>query len=88
MKSSITGLDSSVSAALLIWASRSSVTSPVELELEALALPDVGDAVVAEACHRLGDGLSLRVEDLGFEHDVDDDASHPGQLLRTGRGMW
>ncbi len=35
----------------------------VDLELEALALPDGGDAVVAEPGQRLGDRLALRVEE-------------------------
>ena len=78
VKSSMTGLDSRVSAAPRIWASRSSVDLALDLELEPLALPDGGDAVEAEAGQRLRDGLALRVEDLGLEHDVDDDAGHPG----------
>ena len=54
VKVSITGLASSVSAASRIWASRSSVDLAVDLELEALALPDGGDAVEAEPGQRAG----------------------------------
>ena len=48
----------------------------VDLELEPLALADVGHAVEAEPGQRAEDGLALRVEDLGLGHDVDDDAGH------------
>ena len=70
----MTGLESRVSArrgsgpAVL-------VDLALDLELEALALTDIGDAVEAEAGQRLH-RLALRVEDLGLEHDVDDDAGH------------
>ena len=84
VKSSITGLASRVSARSRIWASRSSVTWPVDLELEALALTDIGDAVEAEPRQAPGDRLALRVEDLGLEHDVDDDACHPGHSCKVG----
>ena len=38
--------------------------------------PDGGDVTDAEPRQRVCDGLALRIEDLGLEHDVDDDASH------------
>ncbi len=72
VKSSITGLDSSVSA---IW--RTSLEHlvgqlAVDLELEPLALADVGDAGETEPGQGAEDGLALGVEDLGLGHDVDD----------------
>ena len=52
----------------------------VDREDEALALPDVGEVLEAEPRECPPDGLPLGVEDLGLEHDVDDDASHYGLL--------
>src|SRR5690606_1198224 len=54
------------------------VRRAVELELEPLALPYVGDAGEAEPGQRPGDRLALRVQDLGLQHDVHDDARHCG----------
>ena len=54
-----------------------------DLELEALALADVGDAAEAEAGQCTEHRLALRVEDLGLGHDVDDDSGH-GALLGEG----
>jgi len=62
-----------------------SVGGGVELELEALALADTGDVGVPEADERSLDGLTLRVEDLRLEHDVDDDARHGLLRLIEGR---
>ena len=73
VKSSITGLASSVSAIRRTSASRSSVGLAVDLELEPLALADVGDAVEAEPRQRAEHGLALGVEDLALGHHVDDD---------------
>ena len=42
-----------------------------ELELEILALPNVADAGVAHRVQRVGDGLTLRVEDRRFQGDED-----------------
>src|SRR4051794_25144681 len=52
----------------------------VEVELEVLALPDLGHPVEAETGQRPLDRLTLRVEDLRFEHHVDDDLGHDGSL--------
>ncbi|GAA0226829.1 hypothetical protein GCM10010492_26380 [Saccharothrix mutabilis subsp. mutabilis] len=41
-----------------------------------LALADTGDSVEPEAGQRVGHRLSLRVEDFGLRHDVDDDSGH------------
>ena len=48
----------------------------VDGQHEALALPHVGELVDPEPGQRPPDRLALGVEDLGLEHDVDDDASH------------
>ena len=87
VKFSITGLDSSVSAIWRTSASTSSVTSPSKLELEPLALADVGDPGEAEAGQRALHRLALRVEDLGLGHDVDDDSGHGRLLVRAGVGL-
>ena len=52
----------------------------VDLELEVLALADVGHAVDPQAPHRAGHGLALRVEDLGLRQDIDDHACHAVQV--------
>ena len=80
-KFSITGLESSVSAICRTCSSTSSVTSPDELELEPLALADVGHAGEAEPGQRAEDGLALRVEDLRLGHHVDDDLGHGSSLF-------
>ncbi|GGP80797.1 hypothetical protein GCM10010185_63380 [Saccharothrix coeruleofusca] len=49
-----------------------------------LALADAGDTGKAEAGQRVGHRLSLRVEDLGLRHDVDDDSGHD-RLLQGRR---
>ena len=76
MKSSITGLDSSFSAISCTSAQPLVGELAVDLELEALALADVADPGEAEPGQRAVHGLALRVEDLGLEHDVDDDTGH------------
>ena len=83
-KSSITGLESRVSA---IWAtSASSVVGDlaVDLELEPLALADVGHALEAQAGQGAEHGLALGVEDLWLGHDVDDDTGHGDSLAAVG----
>src|SRR5690606_15693389 len=47
-----------------------------ELDLDPLADTYRGDAGDPEVRQRVGDRLALGVEDLGLEHDVNDDASH------------
>ena len=81
----MTGLDSSVSAISCTSASAVVGQVAVDLELEPLALADVGDAVEPEPRQRAVHGLALRVEDLRLGHDIDDDAGH-GALLGGGRG--
>ena len=75
-KSSITGLDSSFSAISCELREPLLGDLAVHLELEALALADVADPLEAEPGQRTVHGLALRVEDLGLEHDVDDDTGH------------
>ena len=76
VKSSITGLESSVSAILSHLGEHVVGDLAVDLELEALALADVGHAREAEPGQGAEHGLALRVEDLGLGHDVDDDSGH------------
>ena len=38
-----------------------------------------------EPRERAGDGLALRVEDLGLEHDVDDDPSHGAKATEVAQ---
>ena len=75
-KSSMTGLDSSVSAIWWTSASSASAVVALDLELEPLALADVEDAVEPEARQRAVHGLALGVEDLRLGHHFDDDAGH------------
>jgi len=58
----------------------------IDVDLEALSLSDAGDATHPQSGKRTLDGLTLGVEDLRFEHDVDDDASH-GLLRLLGGGI-
>ena len=60
---------------------------PVQLELEALPLPDLADTLEAEPGQGTLDRLALGIEDLGLRHDVDDDTGHgrPLSLGWTGR---
>ncbi|GAA1195277.1 hypothetical protein GCM10009675_07720 [Prauserella alba] len=46
-----------------------------------LALANFGHPVEPEPRKGAGDGLPLRVEDLGFGHDVDDYSGHDRLLL-------
>ncbi len=55
---------------------RGVVDRPVHLQLEALSLTYVGDALEAEARQCALHRLALGVEDLRLEHDVDYDACH------------
>ena len=48
----------------------------LEVDGEGLPLTDRRDTAEAEAPEGTFHGLALRVEDLGLEHDVDDDAGH------------
>jgi hypothetical protein len=57
----------------------------VDGEDEPLPLPDVGDPLETQPRQGTGDGLALRVEDLGLEHDVDDDASHGRKAIQPGQ---
>lgn len=50
-----------------------------DLDLEALALPDRDDLGEPEPVTGSGDGLALRVVDLGLEHDVDNYLGHSRQ---------
>ena len=54
------------------------VTFPgsLDLQLETLSLTNVRDSLEAETGQCTLHRLSLRVEDLGLEHDVDYDACH------------
>ena len=54
----------------------SSVDLALDGELEALADADGGEVLDAQAREGAGDGLSLRVQQLGLGHDVDDDGGH------------
>lgn len=54
-----------------------------DLEFESLSLPDPMDTMVAKPLQCPVDGLALRVGDLGFEHDIDDDPGHAGSLTPT-----
>ena len=56
----------------------------VDLELEPLALTDVGHALEAQAGQGSEHGLALRVEDLWLGHDVDDDTGHGDSLAAVG----
>src|SRR5699024_10862729 len=56
----------------------------VDLQLEPLALADPGEASEAETRQRTGHRLALRVEDLGFGHDLHDDMCHRCGLLFGG----
>lgn len=49
------------------------------LEFEPLALPDRDDFRESEPVTGSGDGLTLRVTDLGLEHDIDNDLGHRTQ---------
>ena len=57
-------------------AQRLVVDRVVDLEFEVLALPNAADPGDAEPAERAQDRLTLRVEDLGLEHDVDNDTGH------------
>ena len=83
-KSSITGLESRVSAICADLGEHVVGDLTLDLELEPLALPDVGHAVEPQPGQGAEDGLALGVEDLGLGHDVDDDTGHGG-LLGGGR---
>src|SRR5690606_20289614 len=48
----------------------------LEVDLEALALTDLGHPGEAKPFAGAQDGLALGVQDLGLEHDIDDDAGH------------
>ena len=61
-KLSITGLASTRSATSAASVSASPAFADAEVELEVLALPHVGDGVVAERVQRLGDRVALRIE--------------------------
>ena len=56
----------------------------VQVELEVLALPDVGHRVVAQRVQRLDDGAALRIEDRGLESD--EHTRLHGPLIRTPLG--
>ena len=56
----------------------------VDLELEPLALADVGHALEAQAGQGAEHGLALGVEDLWLGHDVDDDTGHGDSLAAVG----
>ena len=58
----------------------------VFLLLPLLALAHIGDAAESQPAQGPLDGAPLRVEDLGLEHDVYDDAGHRRSWLRYGRG--
>ena len=47
-----------------------------ELDLEALALPYPGDLAETQPTAGACDGLTLRVVDLGLQHDVDNESGH------------
>ena len=83
-KSSITGLESRVSAICATSASSVVGDLAVDLELEPLALADVGHALEAQAGQGSEHGLALRVEDLWLGHDVDDDTGHGDSLAAVG----
>ena len=61
----------------------------VDGEDEPLALPHVGELLEAEPGKRPVDGLTLGVEDLWLQHDVDDDVAHSGVswVQRGGAGV-
>src|ERR1700728_1833837 len=65
-----------------------------QLDLEPLALADADDLAESEPVARAGDGLTLRVMDLGFQHHLDDDSGHgwqrtpaTGRVRSEGRGQ-
>ena len=78
VKFSMTGLESSVSRHLLDLGEHGVGDLTVDLELEPLALTDVGHTLEAQSRQRAEHGLALGVEDLGLGHDVDDDTGHGG----------
>ena len=81
----MTGLDSSFSADLVrAAASRSSVTSPSTSSSKRLPCRTSRDPLEAEPGQRAVHGLALRVEDLGLEHDVDDDVGPRGAPQEAG----
>ena len=85
--SSMTGFDSSVRAASRPARGRVGHLA-LDLELEPLALAGAGELGEAEPGQGAGDGLALRVEDLGLRHDVDDDASHRGLQGESAASRW
>ena len=76
--SSITGFDSSFSAASRGGGEVLVGHLAVDGEDEALALPHVGELLEAEPGKGPADGLTLGVEDLWLQHDVNDDVAHSG----------
>ena len=56
------------------------VDALIDLELEVLALPHIGDAGDSEPAERTDDRLALRVEDLRFEDDVHGHTCHGAEL--------
>ena len=80
--SSITGLDSRVSAASRAWARIVLGHLAVDGQFETLALADRAKAGEAQAGECTHDGLPLRVQNLGLGHDVDNDPGHPVTPVR------
>jgi len=58
-----------------------------ELDLEAFSLSHTGNPGHTKPGKSALNGLTLGVEDLRFEHDVDDDAGHGLLRLLEGRGL-
>ena len=56
-------------------------------ELEALSDPHAGEGVHTEAVQGSRDRLSLRIQQLGLGHDVDDDGGHGAAPSVTGGGL-
>jgi hypothetical protein len=47
-----------------------------QLDLKPLTLPNPNDLAEAEAAARTGNGIALRVMDLGLQHHLDDESAH------------
>ena len=80
--SSMTGLDSRVSAAVAGLGQDLLGHLAVDREFEPLALADSAERGEAQPGQCTDDGLALRVENLGLGHDVDNDPGHPATPVR------
>jgi hypothetical protein len=56
---------------------------PGQLDLEPLALPHTGDLAETEPAAGAGDGLTLRIVNLGLQHHVDNESGHSRNSTRA-----